>query len=322
VSVAPGWYKDPAEPTTQRWWDGEGWVGERLPADAIPPPGPPPASRLREPQVPAVPGLPGAAEASAPPPPPAGPVPPPEPGHPTGEVPPGWPYQVPMPASSAPPRPHGYPLATLGARLVARLVDLGAILALNIAVNGWFVYRFWTEISPVMEEAWRRGLAGESMSDLPEVGDQAGVLQIIILMLAAALWFAYEVPAIANTGQTPGKRLLRIKVVRLENPHGSAAGMASSRQTEPPALGFGRSFRRWNTMGLPTLLWWCFGLGLLLQLVDVLFAVFDRPLQQALHDKSAHTAVISTAAGQPPVSPARSKEATDESPPTPPADPS
>jgi uncharacterized RDD family membrane protein YckC len=301
VSVAPGWYKDPAEPTTQRWWDGEGWIGEPLSADATPPPGPPAPSRLREPQVPAVPGLPGAAEASAPPPPPpAGPVPPPEPGHPAGEVPPGWPYQVPIPGQAAPPQPHGYPLATLGARLVARLVDFGVVLALNIAVNGWFVYQFWTEISPVMAEAWRRSLAGESMSDLPEVGDQAGVLQIIILILAAALWFAYEVPAIANTGQTPGKRLLRIKVVRLEN-------------AQP--LGFGRSFRRWNTMGLPTLLWWCFGLGFLLQLVDVLFAVFDRPLQQALHDKSAHTAVISTAASQP-------KETTDESQPPPPADPS
>lgn len=154
------------------------------------------------------------------------------------------------------------------------------MLALNVAVNGWFVYQFWLEVSPTVREAWRRSLAGESMSDLPTTGD-AGNLQLVILVLAAALWFAYEVPAIANTGQTPGKRLLRIRVVRLET-------------AEP--LGFGRSFRRWNTMGLPTLLWWCFGIGFLLQLVDVLFAVFDRPLQQALHDKSALTAVVSVAA--------------------------
>jgi uncharacterized RDD family membrane protein YckC len=224
---------------------------------------------------------------------------------PGGDVPPGWGHRRPEPDLGTPPRPHGYPLATLGSRLVARLVDIGLVLALNVLVNGWFVYQFWTEISPVLNEAWRRSLAGESMSDLPEAGD-AGNLQLVILVLATALWFAYEVPAVANTGQTPGKRLLRIRVVRLEQPAVRLAGGADVAQP----LGFGRSFRRWNTMGLPTLLWWCFGVGFLLQLVDALFVLFDRPLQQALHDKSAYTVVISVAA-----TPA--KEAPDE-----PADPS
>ena len=36
----PGWYRDPAEPTTQRYWDGDGWVGDSLPIDATPPEGP------------------------------------------------------------------------------------------------------------------------------------------------------------------------------------------------------------------------------------------------------------------------------------------
>ena len=39
-NVTPGWYKDPAEPTTQRYWDGDGWVGGSLPLDATPPEGP------------------------------------------------------------------------------------------------------------------------------------------------------------------------------------------------------------------------------------------------------------------------------------------
>ena len=295
MSVPPGWYRDPAEPTVQRWWDGEGWIGDPLPADQTPPAGPPPEPArsapgpgAREPQVPAVPGLPGAAEPSAPP--PAG-----DRGWSRGAgVPPGWGYRRPAPdlgATGSPPRPHGYSLASLGSRLVARLVDIGLVLGLNVLVNGWFVYQFWIEVSPVLSEAWRRSLAGESMSDLPATGD-AGNLQLVILLLAAALWFAYEVPAVANTGQTPGKRLLRIKVMRLES-------------AEP--LGFGRSFRRWNTMGLPTLLWWCFGIGFLLQLADALFVLFDRPLQQALHDKSAYTVVVSVAT-------APAKEPPDEPP--------
>jgi len=180
----------------------------------------------------------------------------------------------------APPaRPHGYPLATLGARLVARLIDIGLVFLLNVLVNGWFVYQYVKEIWPIVTEAQQRMLNGEPLGDLPE-SSQAQNLMFIILIIAAALWFAYEVPAVANNGQTPGKRLLGIKVVRLES-------------NQP--LGFGRSFRRWNTMGLPTLLWFCFGIGFLLQLIDVLFALFDRSMQQALHDKSAHTAVVALA---------------------------
>lgn len=304
MSLAPGWYRDPAEPTTQRWWDGEGWIGDPLPVDETPPPGPPPeqesggAGGAHAPQVPAVPGPPGASEI------------PPTPGHgrPNQEVPPHRAHEQPGPqrtgqpgSGQLPTRPHGYPPAALGSRFLARLVDVAIVFALNVAVNGWFVYQYWTEVSPVLAEAWRRSLAGQDVSELPEVGDQAGYLQIVIVFLAAALWFAYEVPAVANTGQTPGKRLLGIKVVPLEK--------------EQP-LSFGRSVRRWNPMGLPVLLWWCFGIGFLLQLLDSGYTLFDRPLRQALHDKSAHTAVVSISATGSGPSADADKEAPDE-----PADP-
>ncbi|RQW93759.1 DUF2510 domain-containing protein, partial [Micromonospora globispora] len=26
MSVQPGWYVDPADPETRRYWDGEGWI--------------------------------------------------------------------------------------------------------------------------------------------------------------------------------------------------------------------------------------------------------------------------------------------------------
>ena len=66
---------------------------------------------------------------------------------------------------------------------------------------------------------------------------------------------------------------MRIKVVRLES-------------AEP--LGFGRAFRRWSRLGLPTLLWACFGIGLPAAARRLRCSpLFDRPLQQALHDKAA-----------------------------------
>ncbi len=192
-----------------------------------------------------------------------------------GGAPPNWQYSMRYPMAPAP-RPHGMPLAASGARFLARLIDILVLLALNAVVNGWFIYQYAKEVSPLFREVWRRSMAGDRSTSGLVASERAGQLQLVIVLLAAALWFAYEVPLVANTGQTLGKKLLGIRVVRLDNPQG---------------LGFGRSLRRWNTLGLPTLLWWC-GIGFLLQLVDVIFVPFDRPLHQALHDKSAFTVVV------------------------------
>lgn len=336
MTVQPGWYADPAEPTTQRYWDGEGWLGDPLPIEATPPPGPPATAPAEEAAPAATGGDPGpaaggdraaeptspgaASPASAPPTsappyaappgstpptsappgppyaappgsaPPGGPVSggpggeaypgmPPGPAGQPGPPPPGWPaapYGFP-PGWAPPPRPHGHPLAPFGPRLAARLIDIGVVLLLNVLVNSFFVYRYVQEVEPVFREVLRRSLAGNSSTEgLPQISGQADVLQVVIVLIAAALWFAYEVPAIANNGQTFGKRLMGVKVVPLS-------------ADEP--LGFGRSLRRWNLLGLPTFLWCC-GLGFLLQLVDCIFPLFDRPLRQALHDKRAQTVVV------------------------------
>ncbi|MDG4773383.1 RDD family protein [Solwaraspora sp. WMMD792] len=310
TSISPGWYKDPADPTTQRYWDGGGWIGAPLPADATPPDGPPPAE---EPPAPAGPTSPagGRATTSAMPEaePPGNPSPPAQPVAPGQPAPhPGWPAPPPgYPTQSYPPAPPGYPaapppgwagyrlpppeprpqgmaLAPLGARLAARLIDIGAVLLLNIFINGWFVWQYVVEVWPTFSEIWRRSLADDrSTEGLPQVTERASGLQMVIILLAAAIWWAYEVPAVANTGQTLGKRLARLKVVPVE-PGGQ--------------LGFARSFRRWNTLGLPTLLWICC-VGFILQLIDCVYLLFDRPLRQALHDKSAQTVVVQLPPGVP-----------------------
>ncbi|MGC5050313.1 RDD family protein [Micromonospora sp. DT48] len=294
MSVAPGWYVDPADPETRRYWDGGGWIGAPIPVDATPPEGPPPPEPEPEPEspspastsAPSAAGTPpatwphgqasgGPAGASAPGVPPGTP-----PTWPTGgasQPPPGWPYPnwpVPPPA----PRPHGMPLASLGTRLGARLIDFGIVFALNALVNGWFVWRYLQELSTPLNEFWRRVQEQDRTTDpLPAAGDQAGALVVTILLIATSLWLAYEVPSMAASGQTFGKRLLRVRAVPVE--------------ADAP-LGFGRALRRWNTLGLPTLLWYCCGLGLVLQLIDALSPLFDHPLRQALHDKRAQTVVV------------------------------
>jgi uncharacterized RDD family membrane protein YckC len=176
---------------------------------------------------------------------------------------------------AAAPRPHGHAVAKPERRLAARVIDLGVLLVLNAVVNGWFVYRWWVEALPYYQEVVRRSQHNESLADIPS--PPARSLEIAILVIGVALWFAYEVPALANTGQTFGKRLVGIRVLRVE--------------TDGP-LGFGRAMRRWNPMGIATFLWTCAGLGFLLQFVDCVYVLVDRPLHQALHDKAAATVVV------------------------------
>ncbi|MEU8613410.1 RDD family protein, partial [Actinoplanes sp. NPDC048791] len=174
-------------------------------------------------------------------------------------------------------RPHGQPLAGLGRRLVARLIDIVAVLILNVLFNGWLAYQWWLEVEPI----FRATMADPFTSPQP-ASARSSYLILTMLVIATALWFAYEVPALANSGQTLGKRLLQVKVVKLEN-------------TEP--LGFGRAFGRWARLGMWTPLWSCYGLGFVAQLVDSGSVLFDQQLRQALHDKSAATVVVAVPPG-------------------------
>ncbi len=276
-SVAPGWYKDPADPTTQRWWDGEGWLGDPIPADATPPEGPPPVA-------PEPPPAPVAGPATIPAGPPAAvPVPPgAHPGQPGAGHAPGQPGPVGMPVPwvagpypTAPIRPHGLMLAGVGSRFMARLVDVLAVLVLAAIANVWFAVEFWRSFRPV----WEWAMAGpQSLETIPRSAEQAGEMIILMSIVLTAVWFAYEVPAMANSGQTLGKRIFGIRVVKVE---------ADER------LGFGRSFRRWFRLAWPTPFWLvCYGLPVIIQFIDCLFVAIDRRLHQALHDRISHTVVV------------------------------
>ncbi|MEV4131195.1 RDD family protein [Dactylosporangium sp. NPDC049742] len=306
--TAPGWYKDPVDSAVQRYWDGEGWIGDAIPADAVAPEGPPavaPPPVEPPPQPvpqmgavilpPGTPVPPGGFPPGQLPPgaivlPPGTPLPPgaqpqgtlPPGGYPTGAVQVLLPPQAFAGLNPAAAMPHGRQVAGLGARLLARLVDIAALLLINAVVTGWFVYQYLREMWPVFQESYDRYLANESPSDVVPP-DRANSLQVVILILIAALWFAYEVPAIANNGQTLGKRLLKIKVMRLESEE---------------RIGYGRAIRRWNPLGLSVLLWTC-GVGFVLQFLDSLSPVIDWPLHRAFHDRSAGTVVVRDVPQQP-----------------------
>jgi uncharacterized RDD family membrane protein YckC len=280
-TIPPGWYKDPADPATQRWWDGEGWLGDPIPADATPPDGPPPVAAAA---ATAPGGL--SAEPAATPNTPAGawaggqagsghPTVLPPAGAGTGPIEPTMPWPMSHRYPIAAPRPHGFMIAGSGARFMARLVDILAVLLLAGLANVWFAIEFWRNFEPVVRWVMSRPVSVETV---PGTVNRAFELMILMGVVLTAVWFAYEVPASANSGQTLGKRLLGIKVVRVE---------ADER------LGFGRSFRRWFRLAWPTPFWVaCYGLPILLQVIDCLFVATDRRLHQALHDRITHTVVV------------------------------
>ncbi|WP_436525793.1 RDD family protein [Actinoplanes sp. HUAS TT8] len=343
-SLPAGWYNDPADTSTQRYWDGEGWLGKAIPADAVPPDGPlmeaePPAA----PPVTAPESVPGPPPGWGPPPvqppagwhqppgwqqpppgypqqppagwqqppagiqpPPAGIQPPPAgfqpppagfpPPHPGWQQPPqpqawhqpppGWQpppgaqpphaYLYPMPQA----RPHGLPLAGLGQRLLARLIDIAVVLVLNVVVNGWFAYQWWQDFHPMLTHYLDQVRAG-TQPDMFQPTARMEVLEMAIFLIATLLWLVYEAPAIAGRGQTLGKMVVGIKVVGLDS-------------TAP--IGFRRAFGRWAQLGVWTLLWWCL-IGFVIQLLDALSPTFDSRLRQAWHDKSAATVVVAVPPG-------------------------
>jgi len=179
------------------------------------------------------------------------------------------------------PRPHGLALAPLGRRLVARLIDIAAVAVISAVLTFYLVHQWLTETGPFWAGFWRTfkaAASGEQASsiDSPSMTSRGQWLQLGILFLIMLIWLAYEVPFIANYGQTLGKRVMGIKVMRLES-------------TE--RLGVGRALRRWNSLGIAVLLWQC-GVGFVLQFIDCLSPVFNRPLHLAIHDRAAATIVV------------------------------
>jgi len=174
------------------------------------------------------------------------------------------------------PRPHGLMLASPGSRFAARMVDVVVVLVLAALANVWFAVEFWRAMQPVF--SWAVAYGTNRDLPVPASAERANEMLIAMTVVLAAVWFAYEVPATSNSGQTLGKRLFGIRVVGLGPEEG---------------LGFGQSFRRWFRLGWPTAFWAaCFGLTALFQIFDCLFIVIDQRMHLALHDRVALTAVV------------------------------
>lgn len=184
-----------------------------------------------------------------------------------------------------PPRPvapNGQPLAGFGDRFLAFLIDYLIYLAVSLIwtipiMIWWFISVFnW------MDQMQRDFETNDPYASQPMPGDMFGsmlemYIPMFILMgasivLGAAFTYLYFGEyQLSKDGQTVGKRVMKIKVIPVD-----------------PAQSLTRLdlVKRWA-------LQWLVGMFVpLFQFLDGLWQLWDKPLQQCLHDKAAATVVV------------------------------
>ncbi|WP_329573186.1 RDD family protein [Streptomyces sp. NBC_01361] len=145
------------------------------------------------------------------------------------------------------------PLADSGKRVLARIID---IILVSIVVGLL---------------SWAFGIAEyQTNPDKIEYGKQFGQS-----VLAAVLYIGYDTFMTARTGQTLGKRLLKLRVANLND------GATPSVQT---------NLVRAAVLWLPAV----FCCACIWTAICGGWSFFDKPYKQGLHDKAAKTVVVST----------------------------
>ncbi|MFG1774984.1 RDD family protein [Micromonospora sp. NPDC049051] len=201
---------------------------------------------------------------------------------PPGQVPPpGW--TPPPPGWAGPPRPApalgpgGQPLASFGDRLLAALIDgaLSALVGMALFLPA-VVLLLWN-VTPEMTRTNPDGTLAEPdpawlLTDLllPIL-----LLELGLLVVLLGLYWLYHVEYMKRTGQTFGKKVMKLRIVPLDPAATLDRRMAGKRYAvQYVAAGF-----------LP-------GLSYL----DGLWQLWDKPWQQCLHDKFAGTVVVKVSA--------------------------
>jgi uncharacterized RDD family membrane protein YckC len=240
-------------------------ANDDAPAAGRPDPGP---ARAPAPQPAGGPGAPPA----GPPPGYAGPPPgyppyygPPQQYGPPPYGPPGWRPQ-PVPLS-----PDGRPLADFGTRLLAYLIDGALLTAVAMVLFAPVFIWLFTSVLPDMTPQ-------ETFA--PETPDFGGVfvkfllaeLGLVLFLLVA--YYVYYVEMMFRTGQTLGKKLIKVRVIPIAPGATLTRSMAAKRYLIEFVGG----------MVVPFFTY-----------VDGLWQLWDKPYQQTLHDKVAGTVVIKVA---------------------------
>jgi len=159
------------------------------------------------------------------------------------------------------------PLADFGTRLLAYMIDsallsaVGFVLAVPVLV---VVFLQLPDIDPYAAEPGANAFLTDFF--VPVLLVEAGVFAVSLLV-----YYLYAVEYMHRTGQTVGKKAMKIRVVPLDPSLTLTRGMAARR--------YGIEF----IVGLVVPFF---------SFVDGLWQLRDKPYQQTLHDKVARTVVV------------------------------
>lgn len=278
MSTPSGWYDDPQDSTSLRYWDGVTWTDHRTPkappAPAVASPAPAPVAPTPTPATPTYGGPgPGASDpwTSAP----STPAP----------AAPSMPQMSHLPAANAPwalgvpTTPDGVPLASLGSRLGARIIDwiiLGIVTGFAASGPISKIVSYYTALIEDVARQVDQGLEPTTPTTTEILAAIGGPLTQLSI-LAVVIGVLYESIFLLTMSATPGKKLLGIGVRLRERPGRLSVLTVLARQVI------------WVAASLPVLSF----VAAPANLLDALWPLWDRN-KQALHDKLAKTNVVRT----------------------------
>lgn len=184
------------------------------------------------------------------------------------------PLPLPPPALS----PGGQPLAGFGDRLLAVLIDAAILGGVTmIIMTPVLVLFFVTQMADLAQPSDPYGAPLEPIGFadffrsflLPLL-----LLELAVLALILVLYYVYYVEMMFRSGQTIGKRVMKLRVVPLDPTATLTRAAAAKRYAVEVVAGIIVPF---------------------LPYVDGLWQLWDKPYQQTLHDKAAGTIVIKVA---------------------------
>jgi uncharacterized RDD family membrane protein YckC len=161
-----------------------------------------------------------------------------------------------------------FPLASWGSRFGARLLDtlITGVLILPVAVA-----LMWTPLQDFVNALPKNGQPASAQA-LSDFYGRVVLRVLLVTLVSVVVGFVYEVPQLVAYGRTVGKRALGIRVRPL---------------AEDRLPTWKESTIRWGVSAGGSLVG-----GVLFTALDDLFPLWDKPWQQAIHDKAAKTVVV------------------------------
>ncbi|HEX5598704.1 MAG TPA: RDD family protein [Micromonosporaceae bacterium] len=164
-------------------------------------------------------------------------------------------------------------MASFVDRLLAHLVDGAVFVAVGAVLTIPAIIIYFTVIEPDLFEVRPDGTVAEP--DFFEFLVSLLVMYAVIFAISFVLAYIYYVEMMFRSGQTVGKKIMKIKVVPLDPAAALSRGDAAKRFLVQQIAG---------------------GLVPFFSYVDGLWQLWDKPYQQCLHDKFAKTVVIKVSA--------------------------